>query len=114
MLTIIDEYLRFPFTIPCNDMHSDTVIKALSSIFSIFGMPAYVHSNRGKSFISSELKSYLNARGITNSMTTPYNPSGNGQCERYNATIWKAIVLTCKSRNIDIKHWEEVLPYALH
>ena len=47
-------------------------------------------------------------------MTTPYNPSGNGQCECYKATIWKAIVLTCKSRNIDIKHWEEVLPDALH
>ena len=97
MLTIIDEYSCFPFAIPCNDMRSDTVIKALSSIFSICGMPAYVRSDRGKSFISGELKSYLNARGIATSMTTPYNPNGNGQCEHYNADIWKAIVLTCRS-----------------
>ena len=68
--------------------------------FSIFGLPSYIHSDRGKSFISTELKSYLTSQGIDTSMTTPYHPCGNGQCECYNSTIWKAIISSCKSRKI--------------
>ena len=29
-------------------------------------------------------------------------------------TIWKAVRLACKSRGLDIEHWEVVLPDALH
>ena len=37
----------------------------------------------------------------------------NGQCERYNATIWKMITLACRSRDLDVRFWEFVLPDAL-
>ena len=47
ILTVVDEFSRFPFAIPCKDMESSTVIKALSSIFSLFGLPSYIHSDRG-------------------------------------------------------------------
>ena len=113
-LTITDEYSRFPFAIPCFDVSTPTVIKNLSSVFAISGMPAYIHSDRGSSFMSNDLKNWLHSKNIVTSRTTPYNPRGNGQCERYNATIWKAITLACKSRNIDVTHWELVLPDALH
>lgn len=39
ILTVIDEYSRFPFTFPCSDMSVKTVIKHLNSLFMIFGMP---------------------------------------------------------------------------
>ena len=55
-LTVIDEYSRFPLAIPCTDVSTPTVIAALCSIFSLFGNPDYVHSDRGASFISVELK----------------------------------------------------------
>ena len=99
---------------PCTDMSNTTVIAALCSIFSLFGNPDYVHSDRGASFISVELKNWLHSRNIATSRTTPYNPCGNGQCERFNATIWKAVTLTLSSRCLDKKYWEIVLPDALH
>ena len=34
--------------------------------------------------------------------------------ERLNGTLWNAISLSLKSRNLDIRHWETVLPDALH
>ena len=37
MLTIIDEYSRFPFAFPCEDVSAQTVIKSLSTLFSVFG-----------------------------------------------------------------------------
>jgi len=42
-LTIVDEYSRFPFAFPCSDMTAATVIDCLCQLFSVFGMPAYVH-----------------------------------------------------------------------
>ena len=114
LLTVIDEFSRFPFAFPCRNMSSSTVIKCLTHLFSIFGLPAYVHSDRGTSFISSELKNFLLSHGVNTSRTTPYNPRGNSQCERYNGIIWNTILLALESRQLPISSWESVLPDALH
>ena len=114
LLTITDEYSRFPFAYPVKDVSTPTVIKCLGNLFSIFGMPGYVHSGRGPSFTSEELKRWLFEKGIPSSRTTPYNPQGNGQVECYNGIIWKSVLLALKSRNLPITEWERVLPDALH
>ena len=44
LLTVVDEYLRFPFAFACTDMKTPTIIKCLTQLLAIFGMPAYVHS----------------------------------------------------------------------
>lgn len=77
-------------------------------------MPTYIHSDRGPSFMSNELKSYLTSQGIATSRTTAYNPAGNGQVERYNGIIWKTIELALKSRGLSIQQWALVLQPALH
>lgn len=114
ILTVIDEYSRFPFAFPCPDMTAQTVISCLCQLFSMFGMPAYIHSDRGTSFMSAELRDFLTNRGIAVSRTTPYNPQGNGQCERYNGIIWKTVSLALRSRKLPITQWETVLIDALH
>lgn len=114
LLTIVDEYSRFPFAFACADMTASTVIDCFSQLFAIFGMPLYIHSDRGTSFMSQELKTFLNEKGIASSRTTPYNPQGNGQVERMNGTIWKAITLSLKSKGLAISQWEHVLLDALH
>ena len=114
MLTIIDEYSRFPFVYPCENTNTDTVIACLSQLFSLFGMPHYIHSDRGSSFMSRELKDYLSSKGIATSRTTPYNPQCNGQTERYNGIIMNTIKLGLQSKQLPIKYWEIMLPDALH
>ena len=114
ILTVVDEYSRFPFAFPCPDMQSSTVIKCLNQIFTLCGMPNYIHSDLGTSFLSRELKDYLTKRGIATSRTTPYHPIGNGQVERYNGIIWKAVRLALRSANLPDSRWEIVLADALH
>ena len=114
ILTVIDEYSRFPFAFPTKNLHSNTVIQCLHSLFTIFGTPAFVHSDRGQSFMSRELQQYLLQNGIATSRTSPYNPTGNGQVERYNGIVWKTVLLALKSKGLDVKLWETVLPDALH
>ena len=64
LLTIIDEYSRFPFAFACPNISSSTVIRCLDQLFTLCGTPAFVHSDRGTSFMSRELKEYLLQKGI--------------------------------------------------
>ena len=114
LLVIVDEYSRFPFAVPCSDLTSSTLISHLKHLFSVFGMPSYIHTDRGATFMSRELKSFLHTNGIATSRTTPYNPQGNGQCERYNGILWKAIQLALRTNDLRTSRWEEVLQQALH
>ena len=114
ILTVVDEYSRFPFAFPCADVSTPTVIRCLTSLFSIFGMPAYIHSDRGSAFMSQELKQFLSNIGVASSRTTSYHPEGNGQVERYNGIIWRAVLLALDSRNMPTTCWESILSDALH
>jgi transposase InsO family protein len=113
-LHVVDEFSRFPFVFPCSDISSQTIIKSLCSMFSMFGMPSYVHSDRGSSFLSHEIRQFLTSRGISCSRTTPYNPEGNGQVEKGNHTIWRATTLALRSKGLPQSCWQEVLPDVLH
>ena len=77
-LNVIDEYSRFPFVFPCPDMTASTVIKCLTLLFSVFGMPAFIHSDHGPSLVCQELQEFLTGKGVAMSHTTTYNPAGNG------------------------------------
>ena len=114
ILTIVDEFSRFPFAIPTSDISANTVIQSLSNLFVLFGYPDYIHSDRGSQFMSNDVKNFLHSRGIATSRTTSYNPRGNGLCERYNGIIWHNIMLALKSQNLPVTNWETVLPKALH
>ena len=112
LLVVVDEFSRFPFAVPCKDQTTDSVISALTQLFSLFGLPESVHSDHGPAFESKELKSFLLDKGINTSQSCPYHPKGNGQCERFVGTIWKALELGLRSRGLDWSEWERVLPGA--
>ena len=56
MQTIVDEYSRIPFAVPCPNMNGSTVIRCLGQLFSLCGVPSFIHSDRGSSFVSREVK----------------------------------------------------------
>ena len=89
-------------------MTSTTVTQCFDQLFSLFGMPGYVHSDRARNFLSAEVKEYLNSKGIASSKTSRYNPAGNGQIERYNGVIWKNIQLALASQKLPVGAWESV------
>jgi hypothetical protein len=114
LLVIIDEYSRFPFVFPCKDMTSGTVVRCLDEIFAMFGQTGFIHSDNFTSLISNELRTHLLELGIGYSNCSGYNPRGNGQVERYNGTIWKAILCALKSRSLNENRWQDVLDIAVH
>ncbi|KAL5255551.1 hypothetical protein ACHWQZ_G010951 [Mnemiopsis leidyi] len=114
ILTVIDEYSRFPFAFPCSDMHASTVKNCLIDLFSLFGEADFIHSDRGQQFMSDTVKSFLLKHGIGSSHSSRYNPRGNGQTERYNGIIWQSVRLALRSQGLQTAQWEAVLPKALH
>jgi len=98
LFVAIDEYSRFPFVFACSSTTTKTVVECLNNLFCLFGFPAYAHSDRGSSFMSSDLKVYFAERGIASRRSTPYHPTGNSQCERTNHTVWKTIKLLLHHR----------------
>ena len=61
-------------------------------------MSKMVHNDRGTDFLSEETQSYLLSKSIATSKTSRYNPICNGQVERLNGTLWKAIQVTLHIR----------------
>jgi len=113
-LTVVDEYSRFLFVFPCPDMETSTVTNCLCQLFSLFGMPTYIHYDRGSSFMSTKLREFLMSISIACSRTTSYNLQGNGQAERFNGTTWNDITMALKSCELPTKSWHVVLPDELH
>ena len=64
LLTVVDEFSRFPFACPCSDSSSQTVISRLTTLFGLFGFPAVVHSDTAKWFMSRDVKQFFTERGI--------------------------------------------------
>ena len=64
--------------------------------------------------MSEELRTFLVGKGVATGRSTSYNPQENGQVEKYNGIIWKAIVTSLKSKNLPVKYWQEVLADSLH
>ena len=113
---MIDEFSRFPFVFPCPDvgLSAQSVIVSLTTLFLMFGMPAYFYSDRGASFLSKEVQHFLRKKGVATSRTTPYNPCANSQVESFSDIVWKSVLLALKSQNLPVQTWQNVLPDALH
>ena len=114
ILTIVDEYSRYPFAFPCPDTSAESVKRCLTSISGVFGMPSYIHSDQGSGFMASELKRWLLEKGIATSRSSRFNPEGNGQVEKYNGTVWKAVQLAIRTRKLQLNCWEQVITDVLH
>ena len=80
---VIDEYSRFPFVFPCPNILASTMVRCLNQLFSLCGMPSYVHSDNAKLFISKELKGFLTKKVVITSKSSPNYPKGNSKEERY-------------------------------
>ncbi len=114
ILTVVDEHSRFPFAFPTRDRSTATVINCLKPLFELFGPPKSLHSDRGPEFFSPAMSQFLSAWGVHQSRTTPYNPTGNSQCERFNATIWRAVLCLIGQNKAHPTSWPQFLGEALH
>jgi len=56
---------------------SSEVVADRLNLFTVFGFPSYIHSDRGTAFISGKLTSFLSVRGIATSYSSSYHQARN-------------------------------------
>jgi hypothetical protein len=110
VLTVIDAFTKFAWAIPLRDDKSSTIAKALfDKILSQYPAPERIHSDRGQNLISEVIKELRESFGIEKSMTTAYNPKGNGICERIHQFFRNAITSYTRTQ----RDWAEILPIII-
>lgn len=88
VLTIIDEFSKYGFALIVKSENAKITAQALyKNIYTKFGIPEVIHTDRGQTFLSNILKQLNMLLSIKHTVTTPYRPQSNGTCERLNSTI---------------------------
>ena len=88
VLVMTDIFSKYTLAIPTKDQTSKTVCKTfVKEWIQKLGIPERIHSDQGKSFENNIISELCRIYKITKSKTTPYNPQGNSQAERFNRTM---------------------------
>ncbi|XP_069814013.1 protein NYNRIN-like [Dendropsophus ebraccatus] len=88
-----------------------TARKLMSEIFSRFGLPETIESDRGTHFTGEVMQNAMQMLGVTQAFHTPYHPQASGKVERLNGTLKLKIQKACEELG---KPWTECLPVALY
>ncbi|AVI58422.1 IS3 family transposase (plasmid) [Paracoccus yeei] len=85
-LSILDEFSRECLTIRVRrKLNSTDVIDALTDLFIIRGVPAFIRSDNGPEFIAQAVRDWISAVGAKTAYIEPGSPWENGYCESFNA-----------------------------
>jgi len=110
ILTVLDLCTHYPEAIPMPQHTAKDVAKALTSIFSRFGLPREILSDQGSDFMSDLMQVFLNDLHIDQIRTSPYHPQSNGACERFNGTL-KVMLKALVEKHPD--SWDAAIPWVL-
>jgi len=85
-LNILDEFSRECLAIKVDRrLNSSDVIDALSDLFILRGVPAFIRSDNGTEFVAQAVRAWITAVGAKTAYIEPGSPWENGYCESFNA-----------------------------
>ena len=88
ILVISDHFTRYAQAFPTRNQTVRTTARVLFENYIVhYGFPAKLHSDQGRNFKSATIRHLCELAGIQKCRTTPYDPMGNGQVERFNRTL---------------------------
>ena len=68
-------------------LNSTDVVDALTDLFIVRGVPAYIRSDNGPEFIAEAVRQWIKAVGAETAYIEPGSPWENGNCESFNAGL---------------------------
>ena len=112
ILVLTDAFSKFSQAFVTSSQKSLIIAKLLvEKWFSIFGVPAQIHSDQGRSFNNKIISHLCKMYGICQSTSTPYNPHGNALCKRYNRTLFGLMMTLSEEQN---SNWPVYVPSLVY
>uniref|UniRef100_A0A3P9MCB8 Gypsy retrotransposon integrase-like protein 1 n=1 Tax=Oryzias latipes TaxID=8090 RepID=A0A3P9MCB8_ORYLA len=109
LLVVTDYYSRWVSADILQNPTSMNITNCMKHLFATHGLPESIVTDNGTPFISKEFKLYLQENGISHRRITPYWPQANGEVERQNKTLCKAI----RAAHAEGKDWRAELDVFL-
>lgn len=112
-LNILDEFSRECLEIRVKrKLNSTDVVDALTDLFILRGIPAFIRSDNGPEFIAEIVRNWISAVGAKTAYIEPGSPWENGYCESFNARprdelLNGEVFYTLKEAQIIIEQWRK-------
>ncbi|XP_075732486.1 uncharacterized protein LOC142775054 [Rhipicephalus microplus] len=106
ILTLVDCATRYPEAVALPGIETERVAEALVEMFSRFGVPREILSDRGSNFTSELMKEVARLLSVRQLHTTPYHPMANGMVEKFNGTLKTMLKRMCAEKP---KNWDRFL-----
>ena len=88
ILVLTDAFTKFSQAFITPNQKALTMTKILvEKWFYVYGIPTRIHSDQGQCFGNQIMQHLYALYGVEQSITMPYNPCGNAQCEQFNCTM---------------------------
>ncbi|XP_076062488.1 uncharacterized protein LOC143037816 [Oratosquilla oratoria] len=110
ILTTLSPTTRYPDAFPLKNISAKTVANTLTNLFTTFGIPEEIQSDRGSNFTSVLFAEVLKLLGIKQTLSTAYHPQSQGALERFHQTMKSMIRKFCCEEDRD---WDEGLQFLL-
>ena len=111
MLTVIDHFTKWAEAFPIANHEATTVSRVMvEQVFSRFGVPLQILSDRGSEFESNLFSELCRVMGTDKIRTTAYKPSTNGAIERLHRSL-NAMIGKCV--DLQQKYWCEQVPIVM-
>lgn len=112
-LNILDGFSRECLEIRVKrKLNSTDVVDALTDLFILRGVPAFIRSDNGPEFIAEIVRNWISAVGAKTAYIEPGSPWENGYCESFNARLRDELLngevfYTLKEAQIIIEQWRK-------
>lgn len=112
IITAIEHNTRWPIAKAIPIASSVAVAQFIyDEIFSVFGPPSEILTDRGSSFTAKVLEEYLRIMQVKHRKTSAYHPRTNGRIENFHGPFGKMIAKSCGAA---IHKWDEFIQEALY
>ena len=99
ILVMTDMFTNYAVTVALQDMTAATVANAIiDECIMELGAPDVIHTDQDSNFISEIMQDICRIFMIEKTRTTPYDPQGNGQVERFNRVIADTFPKNCAEK----------------
>ena len=105
LLVTVDYYSRWIEVDVVRNTSSGSIIRCLEKHFTRHGIPETLRTDNGSNLVSHEMEEFLDELGIKHKRTIPLWPRANGEVERQNKSLLKAM----RAAHAEGKPWQQEL-----